>query len=157
VSGGWGTDQHNKDKPHGENYCRDRIASALRPYLEALNINSHPEGARSDNKRCDLLHVYNLMELPIEIKGQWHKEIWGAAESQLKDYQRDYHSDGYGIYLVLWFGYLGPRNRSNPFGWDSHKLPKTVNKMKELLSLKYSGISEKTNIFVLDLSRSCDD
>jgi hypothetical protein len=150
----WGKDKDNRDKPHIENYCRDRIASALRPYLESLNINSHPEAARSENKRCDLLHTHQLIQLPIEIKGQWNREIWNSAESQLKDYQRDYHSGGYGIYLVLWFGYLGPSNVSNPFGWGKHKLPKTVNEMKELLYLRYSGISEKTKIFVLDLSRS---
>lgn len=150
----WRKDKDNTDKPHVENYCRDRIASTLRSYLERLNINSHPEAARVGNKRCDLLHSYQLMELPIEIKGQWHKEIWNAAETQLEDYQRDYHSDGYGIYLILWFGYLGPRNDSNPIGWGKHKMPKTLDEMKELLCLRYDGISEKTKFFVLDLSRS---
>ncbi len=149
----WRKDKDNTDKPHVENYCRDRIASALRPYLERLNINSHPEATRSGNKRCDLLHNYQLMELPIEIKGQWHKEIWNAAETQLGDYQRDYHSGGYGIYLILWFGYLGAKNDSNPIGWGNHKMPKTLDELKELLYLRYNGISEKTKIFVLDLSR----
>ncbi len=94
------------------------------------------------------------MNLPIEIKGQWHKEVWTAATEQLQNYTREYRSDGRGIYLVLWFGYLGPRHPKNPHGWKGQRLPKTLNKMKALLTTKFENVSEKTRIITLDLSRA---
>ncbi len=143
----------NGDTPHGENYCRDRITSAINPYLERCNVRAHTEGTMPNNKRCDLLNTYGLMNLPIEIKGQWHKEIWTAATDQLENYTREYHADGRGIYLVLWFGYLGPKNTKNPHGWRGQKLPKTLNEMKDLLVTKFGNVSEKTKILTLDLSK----
>ncbi|GAB1258523.1 hypothetical protein NBRC116494_30250 [Aurantivibrio plasticivorans] len=140
------------ETPHDENYCRDRIASSLNPYLERFNIRSHVEGAMPGDKRCDLLNTHGNMNLPIEIKGQWHSEIWRAAETQLHDYTNEYRSAGRGIYLVLWFGYLGPGMPKNPHGWTGQPMPKTLEEMKAVLAGRYKNISEKTKIFVLDLS-----
>ncbi|MBU2514202.1 hypothetical protein KJ966_22935 [bacterium] len=141
------------DTPHIENYCRDRIASALNPYLERYNVRAHTEGTRPDSNRCDLLITHNLMDVPIEIKGQWHDEIWTAAADQLQNYTREYHSKGRGIYLVLWFGYLGPNHPKNPRGWIGQSLPKTLNEMNDLLTIKFKNVSVKTKIFTLDLSK----
>ncbi|HEN5551980.1 TPA: hypothetical protein U6304_003027, partial [Legionella pneumophila] len=139
----------NGDNPHIENYCRNQLVSALIPYLERYKVRSHIEGVRSDDKRCDLLNTYNLLDVPIEIKGQWHPDIWTAAENQLQDYSQDYHSDGYGIYLVLWFGDCKskmPKSRNS-------KKPKTYQEMVDMLSENYKTLSKKTRIFVLDLSK----
>ncbi len=144
----------NGDKPHDENYCRDRITSAINPFLERYNVRAHTEGAMPDNTRCDLLNTHGLMNLPIEIKGQWHKDVWAAAAEQLQNYTREYHSDGRGIYLVLWFGYLGPRHPKNPRAWKGQALPKTLNKMKELLAVKFESVSDKTKIITIDLSKA---
>lgn len=143
----------NGDAPHEENYCRDRIASAMTPYLERCSIRTHTEGSMPDSKRCDLLNTSDSMNLPIEIKGQWHKDLWTSASVQLQNYSREYHSNGRGIYLVLWFGYIESRHPKNPHGWKGQRLPKTLTEMKNLLSIKYENISEKTKIFVLDLSK----
>ena len=140
--------------PHDENYCRDRITSAINPYLERYNVLAHTEGTMPDNNRCDLLNSHGLMILPIEIKGQWHDEVWTAATEQLQNYMREYHSDGRGIYLVLWFGYLGPNNTKNPHGWTGQPLPISLDEMKNLLAIKFENVSEKTKIFLLDLSKS---
>lgn len=145
----------NSCTPHDENYCRDRISSAINPYIERYNVRSHTEGTMPDSNRCDLLNTYGLMNLPIEIKGQWHNEVWTAAKEQLQNYTREYHSDGRGIYLVLWFGYLGAGHRKNPHGWQGQRLPKKLDDMKELLARKCEGISEKTKVMVLDLSKTC--
>lgn len=143
----------NGDTPHDENYCRDRITSAINPYLERYNVRAHTEGTMPDSNRCDLLNTYSLMSLPIEIKGQWHDEVWTAAGEQLQNYYtREYHSDGRGIYLVLWFGYLGANHQRNPHGWQGQQLPKTLDEMRALLAQKCEGISEKTKVIVLDLS-----
>lgn len=143
---------HNND-PHQENYCRDRITAALTPYLERYNVRLHTEGTMPDNNRCDLLCTFRMMNVPIEIKAQWHSEIWSSASEQLGNYTREYHSEGRGIFLVLWFGYLGPNHFKNPRGWQGQELPKIIDEMNRLLKLKYKDISEKTKIFVLDVSR----
>lgn len=142
------------DTPHNENYCRDRITSAINPYLERYNVRAHTEGTMPNSKRCDLLNTHGLMNLPIEIKGQWHDEVWTAAAEQLQNYTREYHSDGRGIYLVLWFGYLGPNHPKNPHGWTGQPLPKTLDEMKDLLAIKFENVSEKTKIILLDLSKA---
>lgn len=143
----------NGKAPHDENYCRDRISSAINPYIERYNVRAHTEGTMPDSNRCDLLNTHDLMNLPIEIKGQWHPDIWTAAEEQLQNYTREYHSDGRGIYLVLWFGYLGANHSKNPHGWRGQQFPKTAEEMKTLLGQKYGSISEKTKVIVLDLSK----
>ena len=43
--------------------------------------------------------------MPVEIKKSTHDELWTAIRTQLMaKYMRDPEADGYGIYLVLWFG-----------------------------------------------------
>jgi hypothetical protein len=143
----------NGDIPYDENYCRDRIASALNLSLGHYNIRAHTEGTMPDNKRCDLLITHGQMDVPIEIKGQWHSEIWTAAEEQLQNYTNEYRAKGRGIYLVLWFGYLGVSHQKNPRGWNDQDLPKTLDEMKSLLKIKYANVSETTKIIVLDLSK----
>lgn len=139
------------DIPFVENYCRDRIASALNSYLERYGVRIHTEGTMPDNNRCDLLHTHGLINLPIEIKGQWHSELWSAAVNQLSDYTREYHTNGYGIYLVLWFGDVKIESKK-PKAWN-RKRPKTFQEMKDQLNECYKGLSEQTQIFVLDLSK----
>ena len=142
------------EEPHGENYCRDRIAAQLTPYIERLNIRAHTEGTMPDGNRCDLLNTYNAMDLPIEIKGQWHPEVWIAASNQMQNYTRDYRAEGLGIYLVLWFGKIDNGHRKNPHGWTGQAVPKTIEEMRELMHDRFDkNLSDKTKIFVLDLSR----
>jgi len=123
----------NNNKPHDENYCRDRITTALTPYMERYNVRMHTEGTMPNNKRCDLLNTHKMIDLPIEIKGQWHSEIWTAASDQLQNYTREYRAEGRGIYLVLWFGYLGANNSKNPHGWRGQKLPKSLDELNIIL------------------------
>ena len=41
----------------------------------------------------------------MEIKKSDHRELWSAIKTQLMaQYTRDPGGDGYGIYLVFWFG-----------------------------------------------------
>ncbi len=42
--------------------------------------------------------------MPIEIKKDSHPDVWKAMHDQLMAmYTIDPETDGYGIYLVLWF------------------------------------------------------
>lgn len=140
------------DKPHGENYCRDRIVEHLTPYLEQkFKVRSHTEGTMPDSNRCDFLNTSGAMDLPVEVKGQWHREVWTAALAQLQNYTRDYRAQGRGIYLVLWFGRIAGKN---PPTIDGKQAPQTAQEMEALLHEQLTGkLSDFTRIFVLDVSR----
>ena len=44
-------------------------------------------------------------QVPIEIKKNTHRNLWSAMHNQLlAHYAQDPATDGYGIYLVFWFG-----------------------------------------------------
>ena len=143
----------NGDKPHDENYCRDRIVEHLTPYLEQkFKIRPYTEGAMPDSTRCDFLNTYGAMDLPVEVKGQWHRAVWTAALEQLQKYTREYRAQGRGIYLVLWFGRIA---KKNPPKISGKQAPQTAQEMETLLREQLEGkLSDYTRIFVLDVSRT---
>lgn len=96
----------SSDTHKSENSCRDALLAMLRTHLEPLGIDSQPEFDYVADKRADIRISYrNTIALPIEIKGEWHSELWTAVQSQLiPQYTRLAETDGYGIYLVLWVG-----------------------------------------------------
>ena len=58
----------------------------------------------ADDKEADIGCTVGQLRLPIEVKGQWHPELWTGADNQLnKLYAQDWRAEGRGIYLVLWF------------------------------------------------------
>lgn len=102
----WNVDSHGKPTtPRPENDCRDRILDRLRPELSKLGINAEPEGHYAQDKRADIKALCVSMNLPVEIKRHYHKDLWTAPLNQLKKlYSRDPGTGDRGIYLVLWFG-----------------------------------------------------
>ena len=59
--------------------------------------------------RADIRVDCGRFSVPIEIKKDCHRDLWKALRSQLvTKYTTAPASDGYGIYLVLWFA---DRNR----------------------------------------------
>lgn len=98
VEGGKATDVHVD-----ENTARDRLLNRLRPKLRHLDIVAEPEVRYAEAKRADIAVYSRGMKLPVEIKRDDHKEIWSAAENQLKkQYSRDPASEGNGVYLAFW-------------------------------------------------------
>lgn len=88
--------------PRNEEHCRDELLKMLRPV--PFEIHADPEGHLADDKRADIICQLGAMMTPIEIKGQWHPELWTAADHQLERlYVNDWRAEA-GIYLVLWFG-----------------------------------------------------
>jgi hypothetical protein len=100
----WTEGSENKHKP--ENSCRDALLAMLRGHLEPLGIDSEPEVDYINDKRADIRVSYrNRIIIPIEIKGEWHPDLWRAAQSQLiPQYTKQKETDGFGIYLVIWIG-----------------------------------------------------
>ena len=105
----WNVDGHNRAQtPRPENACRNTLLRALRQPLSLLGVEAVREGSYADDKRSDIrLSVpghpgYNI---PIEIKRSCADDWWSAIKKQLiAKYTRDPGADGYGVYLVFWFG-----------------------------------------------------
>ncbi|MBU6460983.1 MAG: hypothetical protein KGQ58_08965 [Proteobacteria bacterium] len=106
----WSYDEGNKNlcRTKPENDCRDALLSDLKGRLGRLDIDAQPEGNYAENKRADIRISFkgeNGFNVPIEIKKDSHADLWQAIHRQLiPKYVRDPGADGYGIYLVFWFG-----------------------------------------------------
>jgi hypothetical protein len=91
--------------PYDENLCRDRLANLITPALDRYDIQRITEADMPKTKRADLAFARGQLQLPMEVKGQWHPEVWSAAKDQLEQqYLIDWRSQRCGIYCVLWFG-----------------------------------------------------
>ncbi len=125
----WNVDQHNRPlRPKPENACRDALLSDLRRELAALGIDATKEGGYADDTRSDIRVASSAssFNVPVEIKRSCHRGLWSAMHTQLiAKYTRDPGADGYGIYLVFWFGDIeGCRTtpRSGPKPGSSEEL-----------------------------------
>lgn len=91
--------------PREENRCRDRLAAMIGPELARYGIQRITEADMPQTKRADLAFARGAMQLPVEVKGQWHPDVWDAATGQLDvQYLIDWRSENRGIYCALWFG-----------------------------------------------------
>jgi hypothetical protein len=141
-----------KDKPKNENTCRDRLLDQLRPRLP-VEINFLPEISMPEANRADIVVIYRGFGVPVEIKGQWHSEVWNAASVQLiEKYARDWRADDRGIYVVMWFGDVPGKNL--PKHPDSLSRPSSPNELREMLVARLKS-TERTSVdvFVLDVSK----
>ena len=102
----WNVDSRNRPRDsRPEDACRDALLSDLQQRLSRLGIDAHPEGRYADDKRADIRVSCNGFNVPVEIKKSCHRDVWSAIEKQLVvKYARDPRADGYGIYVVFWFG-----------------------------------------------------
>jgi len=136
--------------PRDEETCRDTI---LKMFGELpFGIRAFPEGHLGDDKRCDILCTLDGMMVPIEIKGQWHKDLWTAADRQLDLlYTNDWRAER-GIYVVLWFGRDSSKApRKPPLGIAP---PNTAKSLRSALAAQSATTREgRTEIIVLDLVR----
>ena len=103
----WNEDQHRRPtEPKHENSCRDALLSKLRELLP-LEVDAQPEGQCVNDRRSDIRinFAFGGFEVPMEIKKSGNSALWTALRSQLiEGYTRDLATDGYGVYLVFWFG-----------------------------------------------------
>ena len=141
-----------KDQPRDENFCRDRLVEHISGHLpEAIRI--EPEMPMPDGKRADIVVIRNSVGLPVEIKGQWHRHVWDAASDQLDaSYTRDWHAEGRGVYIVLWFGDVpGRRLPGHPDGQD---LPQTPGSLRRMLIDRLPEARRSwIDVFVIDVSK----
>jgi hypothetical protein len=147
----WSYDDSNKklDKPKPENDCRDTLLSDLNERLGKLGINAEREGNYADNKRADIKVIFggsNGFNVPIEIKKDTHDDLWRAIHEQLiPKYVRDPGADGYGIYLVFWFGGKGMKPPS-----DGKKLRSASELEERLRQTLTAEESHRIQVCVID-------
>ena len=110
----WNEDKHGRPRtPKHEESCRDALLSALRQCLPD-EVDAQPEGQYANDKRADIRISCRDFQIPVEIKKNSHPKLWSALRDQLiAQYTCDPGTDGYGIYLVLWFGEID-RHRTPP-------------------------------------------
>ena len=87
-----------------ENSCRDVLLRLLRERLPPA-VDAQPEGGYANDRRADIRVACRDFQVPIEIKKNSHRDLWSAMRDQLlAHYTQDPATNGYGIYLVFWFG-----------------------------------------------------
>lgn len=90
--------------PKHEDACRDALLSDLRERLPG-GVDAQPEAQYARDKRADIRVSYRDFQIPIEAKKNEHRDLWRAMQAQLiRQYTTDPAMEGYGIYLVFWFG-----------------------------------------------------
>jgi hypothetical protein len=88
--------------------------------------------------------------LVVEVKGQWHVELFYAASKQLYErYAQHPNAAQQGIFLVLWFG------GSEKIAGRKNNAIKSPSELKQAIMDRMSReLRGRIDIFVLDLSRS---
>ena len=93
-------------------------------------------------------HFIPDFQVPVEAKKNSHADLWRACRTQLiEQYTKDPATDGYGIYLVFWFG--PDRTRRSPSGTRSANPQELQERLKETLS---EDEARKISIRVIDVS-----
>ena len=150
----WNVDSHNRPQnPKPEPGCRDALLSDLRLKLERVEVNVKIDAQRevsyADDKSGDIGVTHGDFNVPVEIKKSTHRDLWRAVREQLiAKYTRDPGADGYGIYLVFWFGTEGCQMP------PSGKRPTSAHELQErLLDTLSADEKFKIAICVIDVSK----
>jgi hypothetical protein len=137
-----------------ENHCRNHLLDRLRGRLNKYGIAAAlPETRRADDTRADMVILTGAgRNLPIEAKRHFHEDIWLAASTQLQGYAADPGADGFGIYLVFWFGNDASPTPSRP---DGRAGPTSAVEMEAILVGDLPAeIKNTTDVVVFDVSDS---
>ena len=148
----WERNPSKPSRPKPENDCRDILLSGLATVLEKYRVDAQPEGHYADDRRADIRISYGSnLAIPIEIKKNSHVDLWrGITEQLVPKYTRDPKSDGYGIYLVLWFGAEHVKVVS-PYGG----IPQEPTELKDLLEKRLDPeITKRIHVVIIDVAQS---
>ena len=149
----WNVDPYNRaERPKPEDACRDYLLSDLQVRLKPLDIDAQKEGRYPNDKRSDIRVSYGQrFNVPVEIKKSCHRDLWSAIRRQLiPKYTGDLGADGYGIYIVFWFG-----NTDHCRPTPGEKVPpKSASQLEEHLRDTLSEKEKrKISICVIDVAR----
>jgi hypothetical protein len=143
----------DRGTPHDEERCRDHLLTMLGVRPESIDL--LPEGHLADDNRADIIASLAGMRVPIEIKGQWHPQLWRAADNQLdRLYAIDYAAERRGIYLVLWFGLNVAELKKPKANAPGQRRPKTSEELRAgLIAASAAAQDDRVAVVVLDVER----
>jgi hypothetical protein len=144
----------DKHIPHNEEWCRDHLLLLLRQACRDVILT--PVVHVGGDKEVDIGCAVGTLRMPIEIKCQWHRDLWHAADSQLdKLYSRDWSAEGRGIYLVLWFGHQDDPSKRLRTPGRERAMPTSPQDLQQMLiSSSQAAQDGRVTVVVMDLSRS---
>ncbi len=139
--------------PYAEERCRDHLLGLLRQGSGGIQL--EPETHVAGDKEVDISCSTGTLRIPIEVKGQWNRDLWRGADTQLdRLYASDWRAERRGIYLVLWFGDQSKRSKQLTSPGRGKKRPCTPNGLLDALAAGSKAAQEgRTAIFLLDLAR----
>ena len=139
--------------PYDEERCRDHLLGILRQGCWGVQLT--PETHVGSDKEVDITCSAGHLRLPIEIKGQWHDQLWMAADSQLdRWYAIDWRAGLRGIYLVLWFGNDVSANKKLTGPGKGKACPESPDELlAALLSGSDAARQGRISVVVLNLAR----
>lgn len=140
--------------PKDEEACRDALVILLRDLIgHGVDVTS--EHRMPGDTRADIVFSLNDLRLPLEAKGQWHAELWKAANAQLDAYYAiEWRARHLGIYLVFWFGAGVPENKALQTPGRGLTRPSTPDALREALIARVAEHRRgQIAVVVLDVSR----
>ena len=151
----WNVDSSNRaTNPKPENACRDALLSDLRNRVDRLGIDAQPEGTYAADKRADIRASFGGFNVPIEIKRSCHRDLWSAVKAQLiAKYTKDPGTNGYGIFVVFWFGDTKRCRPTRLSGWTPPNAAALKLKLTEMLSDQERGM---ISVCVIDVSQPAE-
>ncbi len=89
--------------------------------------------------------------LPIEIKRHYHAQVWTALHGQLdRKYASDVRTEGFGVYVVFWYGIAAGATPPVPGGGPG---PKSAADTEAMLNAAVGADDEgRLRAVVLDVS-----
>jgi hypothetical protein len=147
--------EHDRDlvAPKREEVCSGLLAEDLQNRLRTHGLIVTVEHHMVSDKECDLVVLQGADRLlPIEVKHQYHAEIWTAWKTQLQRlYTRDAGAGGLGIYLILWSGHRSSRSVPNPP--DGSAKPMTPGELKNSIeSLIPIADRQRLRVIVVEIA-----
>ncbi len=147
----WNEDRHGRlTRSKHEDSCRDALLTNLQRRLPD-DVDAVREGSYAADTRSDIRANCLGFNVPIEIKKDSHPDLWKAMHDQLMaQYTTDPATDGYGIYLVLWFADSDKPATRHPYG----KRPSTPEELQDHLEQRLTAEeARKITVTVMDVTK----
>ncbi len=135
-----------------ENTATKVIVDRLQLKSQALGLSVTIEHHLHDDKRSDFTLRANIEGteylLVTEVKGQWHKELYTAAATQLSErYMGHPNAADQGVYIAIWFG-----AEYSVAGVRTHEVTSASELKLKIEANMPDDLKTKIDVFVLDVS-----
>jgi hypothetical protein len=153
----WNVDSHHgkPETPRPENICRNYLLERIKTLLAKYDVQVELEAHQAKDKRADMKLSFTnggrTFHLPVEIKRDYHKDLWKAIHEQLIPlYTIAPETEGRGLFLVIWFNH--EKLPTHPQGLPP---PKSAEQLAAMLKDTMAPQEKKLiDVFVLDVSKN---